>query len=92
MTKIVFRCEAEADLRQIIEYYEATAAHVVDKIRADIERALALLENHPLIGAPVEGRPFRRIVTRRYRFKIAYLSEPDRLVILGLYRFQDRES
>ena len=92
MKPIEFRAEAEADLRLIVEYYVGVAPGVLPLIRGDIERALTLLQMHPMIGAPVLNRPFRRIVTRRYHFKIAYLIEPERLVILGLFRFQDRES
>ena len=92
MKPIVFRAEAEADLRLIVEYYEDVAPDVLPHIRADIERALALLQMHPMIGASVPKRLFRRIVTRRYHFKIAYLDEPERLVVLGLFRFQNRES
>ena len=91
MKDIVFRSEAETDLRAILAYYEDVAPHVVAEILEDINRSLALLQRHPFLGAPVAKRPFRRIVTRRYHFKIAYLDEPERLVILGLFRFQNRE-
>ena len=92
MIELVLRIEAEADLRAIIEYYQDVAPHVVVHIQQDIERAFSLLQRHPLIGPPLADRPFRRIVTSRYKFKIAYLPEPDRIVVLGLFRFQDREA
>jgi hypothetical protein len=46
----------------------------------------------PAIGAPIEGRPLRRIVTRRYRFKIAYADAADLVTVVGIFRYQDREA
>ena len=92
MIEIVLRIEAEADLLSIIEYYRDVAPHFVGNIQQDIARTLDLLQRHPLIGPQVPDRLFRRIVTSRYKFKIAYQPEPDRIVVLGLFRLQDREA
>ena len=40
----------------------------------------------------VPDRSFRRIVTIRYHFKVAYEVDDDRIVILGIFRYQDRET
>ena len=37
-------------------------------------------------------RTFRRIVTLRYHFKFAYEIGNDEIVILGIFRYQDRET
>lgn len=39
----------------------------------------------------VPDRPFRRIVTRDYHFKIAY-EVADDVIVIGIFRHQDRES
>ncbi|WP_374405919.1 type II toxin-antitoxin system RelE/ParE family toxin [Pelagerythrobacter sp.] len=91
MTSIRFRREAEHDLRAIIAHYQGVAPDILPAITDDIFRSIDLLTDFPAIGMGVEGRAFRRIVTRRYRFQIAYMSEPGFITILGIFRFQDRE-
>lgn len=92
MKALVFRSEAAADMRALRKYYLAIDPCVLDRVLDDIEGSIALVRRPPLAGAEVPRRPFRRIVTRRYRFKIAYLPEDERIVILGIFRYQDRES
>lgn len=91
MTSIRFRREAENDLRAIIAHDEGVAPEVLPAITDDIFRSIDLLADFPAIGMQAEHRAFRRIVTRRYRFKIAYASEPGFITVLGIFRFQDRE-
>lgn len=91
MRRITFRKEAEADLRSIIDYYEDVAPDSVANILADIYRSIDLLGDYAHLGIQVEDRPYRRMVTIRYHFKIAYEVGNDRIVILGIFRFQDRE-
>ena len=38
----------------------------------------------------VEGTPFHRIVTRRYRFKIAYEVKRQTIFVVGIYSLQNR--
>ena len=92
MMQITFRKEAEADLQAIIAWYQDVAPHVVERILADIHRSIDQLLRYPRSGMRVPARPFRRIVTLKYHFKIAYQIEPDRIVVLGIFRHQDRES
>ena len=88
---IIFRKEAEADLRSIIAYYEEVAPEAVANILSDIYRSIDQLVHFPRLGMQVPERPFRRMVTIHYRFKIAYEVGEDRIVILGIFRYQDRE-
>jgi plasmid stabilization system protein ParE len=91
MRRIVFRAEAETDLREIIDYYNDIAPESVGNIVADIYRSIDLLQTYVLIGMQVPNRSYRRIVTIRYHFKIAYEVGEDRIIILGIFRFQNRE-
>lgn len=92
MTALRFRKEAEADLRGIIEYFETVAPEFLPRILDDIHHALHRIHDYPLLGAQVEGRNFRRIVTLKYHFKIAYLVEAEFLTVLGIFRYQNREA
>lgn len=89
--KLLFRAEAAADLRSIIAYYEEVAPEALANILADIHRSIDQLTHFPRIGVPVQDRPFRRLVTRRYHFKVAYSVQADCILILGIFRYQDRE-
>ena len=86
------RREAEHDLRGILEYFKGVAPGALPNITEDIWRALNLLRRYPAIGVQMEGRHYRRIVSRRYKFKIAYLNEDEAVTVLGIFRYQDREA
>jgi plasmid stabilization system protein ParE len=92
MIQVVFRKRAEADLLGIIDWYEAVAPEAVSKILSDIYSSIDQLIDYPLSGMAVPGKKFRRVVTRSYHFKIAYQVEKDRLVIIGIYRYQNRSA
>lgn len=92
MMAVSFRERAEADLRSIVEWYEGVAPEAVENILSDIYRSIDQLIDHPRSGIAVPGRRFRRIVTRRYHFKIAYEVMPRSIVILGIFRYQNREA
>ena len=91
MTPITFREEADTDLQSIIDWYQNIAPHMVERILADIYRSIDLLTRYPRSGMRVHVRSFRRIVTLKYHFKIAYAIEPDGIAIVGIYRHQDRQ-
>lgn len=90
MSKVKFRRKAEADLLEIVEWYDRVAPDVTQAILDDIYRSIDQLTVHPRSGVVVPGHGFRRIVTRKYRFKIAYTVEPATIVVLGIFRHQDR--
>lgn len=90
MKPIKFRLRADRDIEQIIAYYLRLAPEAVPGIAADIDRSLGLIEEDPERYPPVSGTPYRRLVTRRYKFKIAYRVRPDVIEIVGIYRYQNR--
>lgn len=83
-----FRREARDDLRNLIEWYESVAPESLPAILADIWRAIDLIREFSGIGAPIEGRLVRKLVTRRYRFKIVYSDADNLITIIGLFRFR----
>jgi plasmid stabilization system protein ParE len=88
--KVRFRPRAIADLRAIIRWYDDIAPRSTHRIVADIERSIELLKDFPHSGPATGQRDLRRIVTLRYHFKIAYRIEPARIVVVGIFRHQDR--
>lgn len=92
MIVLRFRKEAADDLEEIVRYFEQTAPEALPKILDDIHHGLSRLTEFPRLGAPVPDRDFRRLVTLRYQFKIAYQPDEAVLTVLGIFRFQDREA
>lgn len=92
MKTILFRKEAENDLRSVIAYYDGVAPETTATILSDIYRSIDQLTHYPLSGMQVPDRAFRRIVTIKFHFKIAYEVNEHQIVILGIFRYQDRET
>ena len=90
--QILFRERAEADLRRIMAWFESVAPESSSRILGDIYRTIDFLIDFPRSGMPIQGTPFRRIVSRRYHFKIAYELKHDTVAIVGIYWFEDRET
>ena len=90
MMQILFRRQAEADLRSIMDYYEDVAPDSLPNILAAIYRAIDQLTHFPRIGMQIEGRAYRRLVTIKYHFKVAYEVADDCVINLGIFRYQDR--
>jgi plasmid stabilization system protein ParE len=91
MKRIIFRKEAENDLRAIIDHYNEVAPDSLSNILNDIFSGIDHLVHFPNLGMQVEARSYRRIVTVKYHFKVAYEVGEDRVIILGVFRYQDRE-
>ncbi len=89
--KVIFRRKAEDDLRGIMEWYEGIAPESVGNILGDIYRSIDQLIDFPRSGTKVPKQRFRRLVTRRYHFKIAYEINDDTVEIVGIFRFQNRQ-
>jgi plasmid stabilization system protein ParE len=92
MTRIAFRAEALADMAAIQRWYQQTAPEALPRILEDIFRTIDQLARYPRSGMQVPDRSFRRIVTRWYRFKIAYELDGAQIMVLGIFRHQDRQS
>ncbi len=90
MKPIKFRLRADRDIERIIAYFLRVAPEAVPSIAADIDRSLGLIEENPERHPIVAGTSYRRLVTRRYKFKIAYRVGRDVVEIVGIYRFENR--
>jgi plasmid stabilization system protein ParE len=92
MMSIRFRKEAEVDLRGIVDWFEGVAPESVPNILSDIFSSIEQLTHYPRSGMRVDGRSFRRIVSLKYHFKIAYEIGDGLIIIIGIFRYQNRES
>jgi plasmid stabilization system protein ParE len=92
LKRCVYLDAARADLQSIADYYGAIDPEVADRILDDIRSAIAKLSHFPHRGRAVKDGPLRRVLSRRYRYKIAYRVRRDFIEIVGVFRFQDRQS
>ena len=90
MLDVIFRKRAEEDLLALQDWFSEVAPNSVERILADIYRSIDLVRENPELAQAVPGHNYRRIVTRKYRFKVASMIKRGRIDILGIYRFQDR--
>lgn len=90
MMKVRFRRHAEIDMQGIVDWFESVAPDFLPGILDDIYSSIDRLIAHPRVGTRVPGLCLRRIVTRRYHFKIAYQISGDAILIVGIYRYQNR--
>lgn len=91
MKPICFRAEAADDLHEIIAYYEDVAPEALPKILTDIHRTIDRLAIYPHSGMEVPKRSYRRAVTIKYHFKIVHEVTDDSVIIVGIFRYQNRE-
>jgi plasmid stabilization system protein ParE len=89
--QVRFRSKALTYIKEIVDYFETASPTSGVNVLTDIDRSVTLLKDYPHLGAPVEGYPLRRIVTRKYKFKIAYQVTAQAIFIIGIFRYQDRE-
>ena len=76
--------EAYEDLREAAEFYRDQAGTALSRpFLAEFERSVALLLEHPQLGA-IWRHGKRRLVTRRFPFSIIYTVVEDQLRILAV--------
>jgi plasmid stabilization system protein ParE len=90
--KVRLRTEAVADLNSIIGYYHEIAPESLPNILNDIQRSIELVRRFPHLGTPLSDRSLRRLMTRKYHFKIAYQPTHEAILVIGIFRYQNRET
>ena len=80
---VFIRPRAEEDLRQARRWYEAQRAGLGDELIEEVKRAIILLEDQPQRRPPYY-RGFRRLLTRRFPYKLFYRLEGDHVVLFRI--------
>jgi plasmid stabilization system protein ParE len=81
--RVIIRPNAEADLQEARSWYESQRAGLGDELLAEIRRTVQLLESDPE-HRPFYYRDFRRLLTRRFPYKLFYRVEGDRVIIFRI--------
>jgi plasmid stabilization system protein ParE len=81
--RVIIRPNAEADLSEARSWYESQRAGLGDELLDEVDRAVRLLETDPE-RRPFYYRDFRRLLTRRFPYKIFYRAEGDRVIVFRI--------
>ncbi len=82
--RVIIRPNAEADLQSAWSWYETQRAGLGDEFLAEIDFAVSQLEENPK-RRPFYYRNFRRLLTRRFPYKIFYRIEDGRTIVFRVW-------
>jgi len=78
--QVVIRRTAEADIEAVRQWYEQQKPGLSNEFLDELSRAIRLLEEHPE-RRPIYYLGFRRILTRRFPYKVFYRVEGARVIV-----------
>ena len=81
--RVIIRPKAEADLQAARAWYESRRAGLGEELLAEVGCAIRLLEEGPE-RRPFYYRGFRRMLTRRFPYKLFYRIEAGRVVVFRI--------
>ena len=81
--RVIIRRNAEADLREARAWYESQRVGLGDELLIEIRAAIHRLETNPE-RRPFYYRDFRRLLTRRFPYKLFNRVEGDRVVVFRI--------
>jgi plasmid stabilization system protein ParE len=80
---VIIRPSAEADAREAMLWYESQRPGLGEELLQEIRRAIHLLEERP-DSRPLYYRGFRRMMIRRFPYKIFYSIEANRVIVFRI--------
>lgn len=81
--RVSIRPAAETDLRETRDWYERQRPGLGDEFLGCVAEALISLEDGPE-RFPVYYRGFRRVLTRRFPYKLFYRAEGDAVIVFRI--------
>jgi toxin ParE1/3/4 len=81
--RVIIRPNAETDLTEAQAWYESQRTGLGDELLDEVRRAVNLLETDPE-RRPFYYRDFRRLLTRRFPYKLFYRVEGDRVIVFRI--------
>ena len=81
--RVLIRPNAEADLREAWLWYESLRSGLGDELLTEVHAAIRRLETDPGRRA-FYYRDFRRLLTRRFPYKLFYRVEGERVIVFRI--------
>ena len=82
--RVVLRPIARLELDEAMGWYEQQKTGLGFELKEAVDQMLARIAETPGRFSPVHGE-VRRALLRRFPYAIHYLSEPDTIVVLGIF-------
>jgi plasmid stabilization system protein ParE len=80
--RILFRPEAEAELREAVDWYESRGKGLGAEFLRALDAAIAGIDRYPLASPLVFG-DCRRAVLRKFPYTVIYTAREDKILILA---------
>lgn len=80
----LFHPEAERELGDAADFYEAARGGYGARFASEIERTLRLIEAAPLAGSRWRDGPARVWRTRRFPYLVVYVERAERLIVIAI--------
>ena len=81
--RVIIRPKAEADLQEARSWYESQRVGLGDELLDEVRQAVSLLADNPE-RRPFYYRDFRRLLTRRFPYKLFYRVEGNRVIVFRI--------
>ncbi len=81
--RVIIRPNAEEDVREAQGWYESRRTGLGNELLEEIRHAIGVLEDHPE-RRPIYYRGFRRLLTRRFPYKLFYRIEGDHVIVFRI--------
>lgn len=81
--KVIIRPEAEDDLKEAFSWYEDKRTGLGHNFLLHVDAGIKLIHRNPEIH-PMEYKGTRKHLIKRFPYKIIYLVEEDRIIILAV--------
>jgi toxin ParE1/3/4 len=78
--RVIIRPSAEVDLQEAWSWYESKRIGLGDEFIAEFHVSVRQLETNPE-RRPLYYRDFRRLITRRFPYKLFYRIEGNRVIV-----------
>lgn len=83
MTAYSFHPDAEAELAEAADYYEARRPGLGKIFAGEVTRTISLIRDYPDSGAPMAASR-RRMLVRRFPYTIVYRQDGDSVLIVAV--------
>ncbi len=81
--QIIIRPETENDLKEIFIWYEDKRVGLGHDFLLQVDAGLRFIERNPVLR-PIEYKDTRKHLIKRFPYKIIYLLEKEKVIILGV--------
>jgi plasmid stabilization system protein ParE len=89
VTQARFLETAEAELEEAIAYFDRQVIGLGARFQREVENTVALIEEHPAIGAPLTKR-IRKFRVRKFKYKVVYVLDNDEILIIAVAHHKKR--